>query len=193
MRRAVRTSGLRVGAVVVMSLLVGGCASSVSIPAWRQSVERYVRQQGQGDPNVLRNTTINSRHGFAMIGADDPKDSTDAKGVLVAYQRVGNRAWFIYLVGLVRRQVVEDIQLAALCADDGKFTWAMSGHNKAAVQTYKRHNEALARQRFGDRKQWPAEYEGFPREEDQFDLSVVGNRAAVVHGQSGARWEVELK
>jgi hypothetical protein len=184
-----------VGCVLLVFLCAGagGCGSSVTIPAWQQSVERYVRQQGQGDPTILRNTMMGNRHGFALLGGDDPKDVTDARGVLVAHQRIGDRPWFIYLVGLVRKQVAEDIQLAALTADNGALKWVTGPKNKQATQTYKRYNESLARQRFGDRKQWPPEYEGFPRPEDQFDLSVVGNHATVVHAQSGARWEMDLR
>src|SRR5438477_6012182 len=148
--------------MLLLVICAGGCESSVTIPAWQQGVERYVRQQGHGDPNVLRNTMIGGRHGFALLGGNDPKVSSDANGVLVAHQRVGDRAWFIYIVGLVRKQVVEDIQLAALSADNGKLQWATGAKNKQATQTYKRYNESLARQRFGDRKQWPPEYEGFP-------------------------------
>src|SRR6185436_12177688 len=50
-----------------------GCSSSVSIPQWQQQVERYVREDGRGDPNVLRNMTLEGgRPGFGIIGTEDP-------------------------------------------------------------------------------------------------------------------------
>src|SRR5215213_1635807 len=100
---------LAVGLLTVFSAL--GCSSSVTVPQWQQQVERYVREDGRGDPNVLRNMTLEGgRAGFGIIGADDPHTSTDAKGLLLAHKRIGERPWFIYLVGFVNKQEVSELQ-----------------------------------------------------------------------------------
>src|SRR5262245_32404095 len=127
--RAMRmTRSLATAIFAIVALLAGvGCASSsVSIPQWQHAVEQYVRVDGQGDANALRDTTIEGgRPGFGLIAADDPQSSTDVKGLLLAHKRIDNRPWFIYLVGLIKKQEVSELRLAALNVQGGKFNWVM--------------------------------------------------------------------
>jgi hypothetical protein len=178
-------------AIGLLSLFCAlGCSSSVSVPQWQQQVERYVREDGRGDPNVLRNMTIEGgRPGFAIIGADDPHASTDAKGLLLAHKRIGERPWFIYLVGLVNKQEVGELQLTALSVRNGQYRWALGKADGQALKTYKSYNEQIGRQRSGQSKA-PVVFRGFPQEGDDFDVTVEGNRINAVHRESGARWSV---
>jgi len=179
-----------VGVLTLFSAL--GCSSSVSVPQWQQQVERFVRDDGRGDPNVLRNMTIESgRPGFAIIAADDPHASTDAKGLLLAHKRVGERPWFIYLVGLVNKQQVTSLQLAALNVRSGVYRWALGKPDNQALKTYRSYNEQIGRQRSGQSKA-PATFRSFPQEGDDFDVTVEGNRVNAVHRESGAHWSVNL-
>jgi len=172
----------------------GGCGTSVSISTWQQKLEQYVRTDGRGDPNVLRNVMLDdSRPGFAVISAEDPKHSTDARGLLLAHKRIGDRPWFIYLVGLVKDEKVDDIRLAAVSPRSGQFRWATSPKNPKSLSSYRNFNVNLGKQRMPGQKEPPMGYFGFPREEDRFNLEVQGNRVEVVHEQSGAHWTTTVK
>ena len=188
---------LSVTAPLLCTALLIGCGGGtrqVSIPAWQKNVEQYVKQQGRGDPAVLRDVTLaDSRRGFAMIGADHPAESSDANGVLVGVRDVQGRPWFIYLVGLVKSQQVREIRAAALAADSaGKMTWKLGPGDTAALQAYRGYNDSLWKQRFPTRGSAPPEYLGFPRAEDNFQLKVSGDQITITHVASGARWELNL-
>src|SRR3954452_20375590 len=95
----------------VLAAAAVGCASSASLSSWQHNVESYVAEKG--DPTTLRDVTIDGqRHGFAVIGQAEAEKSTDAVGVLIAQQQIAGRPWFIYLVGLVHQQKVNEIRLA---------------------------------------------------------------------------------
>ena len=178
--------------VTLLLFLTLGCSSSVSVPQWQQQVERFVRDDGRGDPNVLRNMTIEGgRPGFAIIGADDPHSSTDVKGLLLGHKRVGERPWFIYLVGLVNKQEVTSLQLAALNVRNGQYRWVLGKTDNQALKSYRTHNEQIGRHRTAQSKP-PAGFRNFPQEGDAFDLTLQGNRATAVHRDSGAQWSVNL-
>ena len=51
-----------------------------------------------------------------MISEPWPADSTDVNGVLLGFKKVGEKRWFVYLVGLSRDQKVEETRMAALAA-----------------------------------------------------------------------------
>jgi len=170
-----------------------GCSSSASIPTWQKSLEQYVRTDGRGDPSILRTMTIEGgRPGFAVIGEDDPHNSTDAKGLLLAHKQVEGKPWFIYLVGLVNKQQVSSLQLAALNVQGGKFHWAMGKPDANALKAYRNYHEEIGKQRSGQAKA-PVTYMGFPNEGDVFEVGVEQNRVDALHQQSGARWEVLVK
>lgn len=180
-----------------MAFCLTGCTRTVSIPAWQKNVEKYVDAQG-GDPLVLRDVTLPEqdnpagRRGFAMIGGDHPNESTDAAGLLLGHRQVGSRRWFVYLVGLIEREQVKDLRLAAFSADDGQRVWRISPKNTQALKKYRDHAEQLWRQRFPGRDKPPPAYTMFPRPDDRFDLSVSGHHVVVTHPPSGAHWELDL-
>jgi hypothetical protein len=176
----------------LLLLAAGGCGRTVSLGDWKQGVERYVEVHG-GDPTVLRDVTLaGTRRGFAVISHNHPAESTDARAILLAHREVAGKPRFVYLVGLVRQDRVRDIRLATLAIENGKYRWHMSDSDGEALQTYRQHNERLARQRFSDRAKLPVDYLSFPRVEDRFDLQVESNRLMATHQASGARWELTL-
>lgn len=181
---------------LMVPLCVVGCASgsrNVTIAVWEKNIEQYVTEQGKGDPTVLRDVTLpDSRRGYSVIGSDRPDVSSDANGVLLGHRQIGGRSWFIYLVGLVKRQSVEEIRLAALTVDGGKFEWKSGSGDTEALQKYRDYNTRSWRQRFPQRGTAPPEYLGFPRLDDQFQMTISDGQVVVAHPASGAQWELSI-
>jgi hypothetical protein len=196
----------RIGMLIGLSALVAGgggvgCSSSVNFDSWRKDVETYVRDKGGGDPTVLRETDVDASHrGFKSFSKTRPSDSTDANGVLVGTTKLDGQQhqqqpWLVFLVGLVEKEHVKDIRVAALSVGaNNKYTWHMGKKDDAATHAYIDYNKGLARRRFPDRKKEPPQYLGFPREEDRFELtpSESGDSIGVAHAPSGAKWHVRL-
>jgi len=184
---------LPLAAAFLVSSFAGGCAKSVNYDTWRAGVEDYVKNHGGGDPAVLRELNVDPSHaGYRMIGANRPSESTDAVGVLVGNAMVADRPWVVFLVGLVDKQRVHDIRVAALSVRDNKYTWRMSKKDDRALKAYVDHNKGLAHRRFPDRKKEPIEYLGFPREEDRFEMTQQGESVGVTHTPSAAKWHVTI-
>jgi hypothetical protein len=174
--------------------LVSGCASSASLESWKGGVDKYVALHGD-DPNALRDVTLyGDRRGFGVIGQNDPRQSTDAKALLLAHQEIGGRPWFIYLVGLVGQQKVRDIRLAARSQEPGQpALWAMSKADPKALKLYREYNEGLWRRSQPDKHaRVPSSYTDFPRDADRFEVKVQGTRVEAMHPASGARWQVDV-
>jgi hypothetical protein len=184
---------LPVAIAFLVSTFAGGCAKSVNFDTWRAGVEDYVKNHGGGDPAVLRELNADPSHpGYRMFSEDRPSQSTDAVGVLVGNAVVADRPWVVFLVGLIDKQKVHDIRVAALSMRDNKYTWRMSKKDDKALDAYVNHNRGLARRRFPDRKDPPVEYLSFPREEDRFEMSQQGESVGVTHPPSGAKWHVTV-
>jgi hypothetical protein len=183
---------LRVAAsLILLIIVVPGCGRRVNIPAWQQNVETFVKDQGAGDPSVLRDVTLEgTQRGFAIISHNHPAESTDARGVLLAHQEVAGKPRFIYLVGIVKKERVRDIRLAALSVENGSFNWRVGKEDDDALDAYREYNQRLWRKRFPDRNRPPVDYLGFPRNEDDFELQVTGRTIIAQHSASGARWEL---
>jgi hypothetical protein len=171
--------------------LLGGCASSASIPAWQHNVETYAAEKG--DPEALRDVTLKGdRRGFAVIGQPEPSKSTDVNGVLLGHKTIDNRPWFIYLVGLVKQQKVTEIHLAAVTFENGKAQWRLSNKDDKATSAYLHYNEQLWTQKHTSKDKPPADYTTFPRDADAFDLKISGTQVVVTHPPSGAKWSLAL-
>ncbi len=190
MRRFPRlSSALLILAGALLCVGCGATSRNVTLPVWQKNIEQYVQQQGNGDPAVLRDVTLpDSRRGYAVIGSDRPEQSSDANGVLLGYRQINGHDWFIYLVGMLRQQNVQEIRLVALSADGGKFHWELEDKNSEATQRYAEYNDRLWRQRFPQRAAAPPQYLGFPRPDDQFEMTISNGQITVVHPPSGARW-----
>ena len=172
----------------------GGCSSQPTMSSWQKSVTKYVDDQGKGDPMVLRDMTVpeDGRPGFSVIGHHDTRASVDVNGVLLGHEKVGARAWFVYLVGQVEKERVTDIRLAAVSMRGGKATWKRGNESKQSLNTYRADGEKQAKERFPDRKTLPPRYAGFPRPDDVFKLTNENGKLTATHEASGARWELAL-
>ena len=176
-----------------LGLGCGGGTRQASVAAWQKNVEQYVRVQGKGDPAVLRDMALtDSRRGFSMIGSDRPAESSEANGVLLGFREVDGRGYFIYLVGVVEKQKVNEIRPAALTTDGGRMEWKVGPNDTGALSTYRAYNDGFWRKRFPGRAAPPPQYLGFPTPDDHFQMSVSGNRVTIAHPPSGARWELTL-
>lgn len=170
--------------LLLLALLLGGCASDgmgpVSIPYWQRSLERYVWEQGNGDPNVLRDMSWDDVHrGFAVMSDPLPDRSTDAIGLWLAHQSVAGQKYFIFLVGVMRAEEVQDIRPIALNVKQGRFKWSVGAEQPKALAVYRRHvheSQSLPRR--------------FPAPDDTFQVEIEKDRISIVHDQSGAAWQV---
>jgi len=182
-----------------LAVLCGGCAGggtrSVSMDTWREGVETYVNDVGKGDPAVLRDTTYKGRPAFAQLGNPIAAEGTDAVGVLLGAKPVAGRPAFIYLVGLIDKEKVEQIHLAVcqVIASQGQkaqFKWLVGKDDKDATQRYLNYRKGLFGQRFPGRQDLPPAYTSFPGEGDVFDLAVTPAEVTATHQGSGAIWRV---
>jgi len=172
-------------------LLATGCSSS-NIQPWQKSVEAYVSSNG-GDADALRDVTLSDfQHGFALNGGLDPRNSTDVRGVLLAHKTVADRPWFIYVVGVVKDEKVDDLRVAALSMVNGSAVWSVSNHNSPALKLYRDWGWREWHQRASEKSPIPPQYTTFPREADVFDIVIQGTLAQVTHTPSGARWTCDL-
>jgi hypothetical protein len=181
-------------AALLLCLASAGCTSSATIDSWKSGVDKYVALHGD-DPNALRDVTLSGdRHGFGVIGQNDPRQSTDAKALLLAHQEIAGRPWFIYLVGLVKQQKVQDIRLAARSQQPGRpAVWAMSKADPKALKLYRDYNQGLWRRSQPDKHaKEPSSYTDFPQDADVFDVQVNGTIVQATHPPSGARWQVDV-
>ena len=179
--------------LLVFPLFVG-CSTSASLNSWRSGVERYVNEQGNGDPGVLRDMTLtDGRKGFSVIGGAAPKGSTDANALLLGHRAIGGRGWFVYLVGLVKDENVEDVRLAAVSFEPtGQAKWVWGKEDDEAVKAYRSQREQAWKQRLPGRQQVPGAYMGFPGMEDAFELNLNGAEVVTRHEGSGAQWEMTV-
>jgi hypothetical protein len=188
---------------VALLLLSGitGCSTpgvSVSLDTWKEGVETYVKEVGKGDPVALRDATYKGRPAFAQIGHPISAEGTDVIGLLLGHRPVQGRPSFIYLVGLVDKDQVEDIRVAVLQAirsqgTDTQFKWLVGTKDDQAVKKYRAYRTDLYKRRFPQGGDPPPPYTSFPGEDDIFDLTVAPDRVTVSHPPSGAQWNLPVK
>jgi hypothetical protein len=189
------SSHIGVACLLLLAFGAVGCSSggggSKDMTAWQRSVEQYIHDRGD-DPAVLRDVTLeDNRPGFAVIGGLDPAKSTDARAVLLGHKTINDKPWFIYLVGIVERQKVQEIRLAALSASPsgGQYTWRLGPPDTHALKLYRDWGWTEWKKHSADaRAKPPPEYTTFPRAFDQFELKVEGTRITATHKESGAAW-----
>lgn len=182
----------RTGLIFVVFLLVAGCEQQVTLRTWRNEVDYYLWDQANGDPTVLRDlSTPDPWKGFCVISENDAASATDVNAVLLAHRAVGSKTYFIYLVGLVQKQQVQDIRLALLSASNG-VQWRSSRKNNDALKVYSDFKTVQWQKLFPGRTAGPWNYTGFPSEGDVFKISIAGNRVTATHEASGAQWMLEV-
>jgi hypothetical protein len=178
--------------ISLLSLLCG-CQQKVSLDTWKQSVEHYVWDQANGDPTSLRDLpTQGPWKGYAVISDNGPDSSTDINGLLLGHRQVGPNPYFIFLVGIVEKQQVADIRLAALRPSPSGFQWRITEKNQQAFDAYHHFHDSAWRALYPNRATGPWAHTSFPCEADNFKLSITGQRVAVTHEQSGANWSLDV-
>jgi hypothetical protein len=198
------------GCLALLLLLLGGCAAN-PIKAWQASLEEYVLEQGNGDPNVLRTMDRSPAEGdFSLIGARYagipfvlPR-RTDANGVLLGHRTLDGRAWYVFLVGTVeyRGAFVDfplddprltDIRLIAMCASGGAFDWMVGASDDVAIDHYCRPQLETWRRSNPSRAEATAAPTVFPTPADDFHLDVALEAVTVLDDHSQARWTLPLE
>lgn len=178
-------------------LALTGCGSSatrsINLTAWQHNVEHYVKDQGEGDPTVLRDVTLpDGRKGYAMLGNPVLKDSTDAVGLLLGVPEIAGRPAFVYLVGLNEKGKLNDLRLVAVTVDGRGLHWHVGRPNPAALHTYLSFRDEQWRSHFPGRRDVPLMAENFPAPDDVFTLSVEPGRLTAVQQVTKAAWTVSL-
>lgn len=177
--------------VCLFSFALSGCATEPADPptlsTWQQNLQQYVWDHANGDPTVLADMSWDDVHkGFSIIGDPLPDRSTDEIGLLLAHRVVDSKPWFLFLLGTVRQQNLEDLRLVALSVDGNDFHWSVGPENDTSLSLYRVWSEA-DRERTGPQDP-PAP--PFPRLNETFGVTVRGDAFAVRHQESGANWEL---
>jgi hypothetical protein len=165
------------------------------ISIWQEQVRGYIDRQGDGDPAVLSQTrALHSRDivrparitfGALDTGSDLPgRNGWDMQGVLIGKQTAGSHNWYVFVVGIVRRDhyrpmEVQDIRMVALRAQRRKLSWETSAADPQSVQRYR---DAFA----------GSDPVRFPGDTDRFSMSISGDLVRVQETQSGADWSLRL-
>jgi hypothetical protein len=170
-----------------LSWLLQGCAAEPGprspLDQWRQGLERYVWEQGNGDPAVLRDVSWDDVHpGFAILGDPLPDHSTDVFGLFVGRPRVGPRAYFVFLTAVVQNELIRDTRAVALDVDAGQFLWQEGPPDEAQTLLYRQAQPTAS----------PASVPQFPSRDDAFDVDAGDGQIIITHRQSGATWRVDL-
>jgi hypothetical protein len=177
---------------ILIFLGAGGC-QQVSLRTWRNNLDHYVWDQANGDPSALRDLpTPGPWKGFSVISENDPASATDVNGILLAHRQIGSKTYFVYLVGLMRQQQVQDIRLALLWASPQGYQWRSSRKNNQSLDVYRDFKNSQWHKLFPHRADAPWSYSGFPCDGDLFQISIAGNKITATHEQSGASWTLEL-
>jgi len=187
---------MRIAAAIAIFLLLAstGChQQQVSLRTWQDSVENYVWDQANGDPSALRDLpTPGPWKGFSIISENDAAAATDVNGVLLGHRAIGSKTYFIFLVGVVQRQQVQDIRLAALNASPDGFQWRLTDKSDQPLGIYRDFKSAQWHKLFPQRGNGPWSYTGFPSEGDVFKLTVGDGKVTATHEQSGAAWTLDM-
>jgi len=163
------------------------------VSVWEGQVDRYISQEGAGDPAVLsqarllhsRDVLRPARITFDALDVDaqiPSRDGWDVEGLLIGKQSSGTHNWYVFLVGIVSREgyrpsSIQDIRLVALSARGGRSSWVMSRPDRNAIERYGETFRQTAVIRF-------------PGETDEFVMRLDEDRAWVQEVRSGAIWSL---
>ena len=191
--------------LALLVAVASGCAARHPLVVWQQQLTKYVEKQGNGDPNVIRDTVdLHSRHSprpgritFAALGIRGPglfpfAAASDVQGVFVGLSELDSRHWFVFLVGVVKQHPhasagLEDLRVAAFVADGAGLHWRVGAADAGALARYMTAVQQQEPAR-GVRARNPA----FPGHGDVFQLRVADSTVVVTEAQSGATWELQL-
>ncbi|UCF33031.1 MAG: hypothetical protein JSV78_11935 [Phycisphaerales bacterium] len=192
---------------LLLAAFTAGCTSRRPIEAWQHRLSSYIMDQGNGDPNVLRDTPdAHSRRSLrpARItfgeldvpgrGLPPFTDKLDVNGVLLGHETVEEDSWFIFLVGVVKhrprsRSGIKDIRLVAFTIQQEQFCWRVGRRNRKALSTYA---DSLRPPGEGD-ETTPRSPPMFPHPTDVYRLEISDQSVMAVDERSGATWRLSLQ
>ena len=190
-------------------LATAGCSAG-PITAWQKSLETYVVNEGNGDPNVLRSMDRSpSESDFGFFGKREgvyfvSTRRTDAHGELIGYEHFDQRDWYIFLVGIVQynggafvsfpmdEPRVLDIRLVAFSGTAGVFSWLVGPSNTEAQRLYCQHQMELWRRSHESRSETATAPTLFPKPKDIFRLTIDPDTLTVLDEHSGSRWSLAI-
>lgn len=195
---------------VAWSALVaaGGCSGDAAIRAWQRSLEEYVTDYGNGDPNVLRAVAEDpSESDFGLIGAGSSGVAfvfparTDVAGVLVGHRRVGDRSWYVYMVGAVKYRgtmsnfplddaALRDLRPAAFSAHGGRYEWRLGERDEGAMRLYRRPQLEAWRRSDPGRETALEAPTTFPTPADDWRIEITDQTISVIDDHSRASWSI---
>jgi hypothetical protein len=182
--------------VLVVIMLAGGCASSresVSLRKWQGDLQKYVNQAGNGDMSALRSTQVTpDRPGFRVFSNDRAEDSNDIAGVLIGATEYDGRLWYLYLVGEMKKEVLQGIHAVAVSQQALRYEWREGPRDPAALAAYRAHLDTLWREAHPDHAQPPRGTIAFPSSADAFEYIARGDMITIREKNSGAEWNVDL-
>jgi hypothetical protein len=185
-----------IGALLAFTCLAG-CASkrgSVSLGSWQTDLQKYVNGSANGDMNALRYTQVTpERPGFRVFSNDRAEDSNDIAGVLVGATQYGGRLWYLYLVGEMRKEVLDDIRAVAVSQSALRYQWREGPHDPAALARYRAHLDQSWREAHPGRAEPPRGALAFPSAQDAFEYVARGDMVTLREQTSGAEWNVDLE
>jgi hypothetical protein len=192
---------------LLLAAFVAGCTSRRPIEAWQQRLTSYIMEQGNGDPNVLRDTSdAHSRRSLrpARItfgeldvpgrGLPPFRDKLDVNGVLLGHKTVDENSWFIFLVGVVkhqphRRAGIKDIRLVAFTIQQEQLCWRVGRRNRKVLRTYLDSLKPTG----DDEEESPRSPPTFPHPTDVYRLEISDRNLMAVDKRSGATWRLSLQ
>ncbi len=196
---------MRVLLLLVAPAASTGCAVTNPIQAWQDRLTRYIAEQGNGDPAVLRETVdLRSRRSLrpARITFGESNipcpgvwpfaGKRDANGVLLGEQHIGPHNWYFFLVGIIEHRPrstsgPEDVRLVGFTVNRTTFRWRVAEPQPEALAQYLAASSASH-----PRVRPRGPYAPFPAPTDVFSLDVAGNVVTATEENSGARWALHL-
>jgi hypothetical protein len=188
----------------------GGCSGDAAIRAWQRSLEEYVTDQGNGDPNVLRAVAEDpSASDFGLIGARSSgvlfvfPARTDVAGLLIGHRRLADRAWFIYVVGAVKYrgtlsnfplddEELRDLRPAAFSAHGGRYEWRLGERDEEAMRLYCRPQLEAWRRSDPSRENASEAPTTFPTPADDWRVETTDETISVTDAHSGVSWSIPI-
>ncbi len=200
----------RLPILLLLSALVVGCASRAPhdrryqereyipdgvamklVSLWQGKLLTYISEQGRSNPVILLRTREQHARerlrparisfGAMNLQAGTPdRNGWDANGLLVGSLRVDQRDWYIFVVGLIRREDyrplgIQEIRPVALIIDAGRAYWKLGAAAPEALARYKRTFPETANRLF-------------PGESDNFKIEHSGFGLRIKEVRSGAVW-----
>jgi len=179
---------------IILALIITGCAAKSPLVIWQDNITEYISKQGNGDPNVLRDTVDMharkiERPARITFGGllSDPNDPLFSKkvtvnGVLLGIKEIESRYWFLFLVGISDNDtlMIKDVRLTGFTSEQNKLFWQSAGQDRNAVDQYL--------------SAFPERYKDivFPSPVDVFELDVSGHSVIVKENRSGAVWKLNM-